>query len=315
MELDGRTPLEAASLPNLAALAGAERGRAGANVIPGGLPPGSDVGNLSILGYDPLEFHTGRAPDRGCGDGRGARAGRGRVPVQPRHARRRRDHGRLRGRAPVERAEPPDRRGARRRARQRARRDPLPPGRRVPPPAGDAGRLGRGLLRAAPRPHGPGRGVADRSRRREAHRADGGVAARRGRGRRAGRLDRDPDLAVGSGRASDAPAFADALRRRRPAHLRGGSRARARCARRASRCSTSPAPSAGFDNDYGAQRDACLSSLQDRDFFLLHVEATDEAGHQQNAGEKVARARVVGSRDHRPAASRRCPASATTASS
>jgi 2,3-bisphosphoglycerate-independent phosphoglycerate mutase len=49
-----------------------------------------------------------------------------------------------------------------------------------------------------------------------------------------------------------------------------------------------PGASAGFENDYGAQRDACLESLADRDFFLLHVEATDEAGHQQNAGEKVA---------------------------
>jgi 2,3-bisphosphoglycerate-independent phosphoglycerate mutase len=46
--------------------------------------------------------------------------------------------------------------------------------------------------------------------------------------------------------------------------------------------------SAGFDNDYVAQRDACLDSLRDEDFFLLHVEATDEAGHQQNAPEKVA---------------------------
>ena len=26
------------------------------------MPPGSDVGNLSILGFDPSEFHTGRAP-------------------------------------------------------------------------------------------------------------------------------------------------------------------------------------------------------------------------------------------------------------
>ncbi|MGZ4796214.1 MAG: cofactor-independent phosphoglycerate mutase, partial [Acidimicrobiia bacterium] len=59
--LDGRTPLEAAHLPNLQALARrSEVGRA--DVIPGGLPPGSDVGNLSILGYDPQIFHTGRAP-------------------------------------------------------------------------------------------------------------------------------------------------------------------------------------------------------------------------------------------------------------
>src|SRR6478736_5678012 len=60
-ELDGRTPLEVARMPNLARLAAsAEVGLA--EVIPPGLPPGSDVGNLAILGYDPAEYHTGRAP-------------------------------------------------------------------------------------------------------------------------------------------------------------------------------------------------------------------------------------------------------------
>lgn len=60
-ELGGRTPLEAASMPTLARLAG--RGRLGrAAVIPPGMAPGSDVGNMSILGYDPTRFHTGRAP-------------------------------------------------------------------------------------------------------------------------------------------------------------------------------------------------------------------------------------------------------------
>jgi 2,3-bisphosphoglycerate-independent phosphoglycerate mutase len=60
-ELGGRTPLEAASMPTLARLA--RRGEVGrAAVIPPGLPPGSDVGNMSILGYDPARFHTGRAP-------------------------------------------------------------------------------------------------------------------------------------------------------------------------------------------------------------------------------------------------------------
>jgi 2,3-bisphosphoglycerate-independent phosphoglycerate mutase len=60
-ELGGRTPLEVASMPTLAALARAgEVGRAA--VIPHGLPPGSDVGNMAILGYDPARFHTGRAP-------------------------------------------------------------------------------------------------------------------------------------------------------------------------------------------------------------------------------------------------------------
>ena len=60
-ELGGRTPLEAASMPTLARLAA--RGEVGrAAVIPEGLPPGSDVGNMSILGYDPARYHTGRAP-------------------------------------------------------------------------------------------------------------------------------------------------------------------------------------------------------------------------------------------------------------
>jgi 2,3-bisphosphoglycerate-independent phosphoglycerate mutase len=60
-ELGGRTPLEAASMPTLAALAA--RGEVGrAAVIPPGMPPGSDVGNMAILGYDPARFHTGRAP-------------------------------------------------------------------------------------------------------------------------------------------------------------------------------------------------------------------------------------------------------------
>jgi len=60
-DLDGRTPLEAAKTPVLDALAA--RGEVGrAAVIPPGLPPGSDVGNMSILGYDPAEHHTGRAP-------------------------------------------------------------------------------------------------------------------------------------------------------------------------------------------------------------------------------------------------------------
>ncbi len=60
-ELGGRTPLEAARTPNLDALAA--RGEVGrAAVIPEGMPPGSDVGNMSILGYDPAAHHTGRAP-------------------------------------------------------------------------------------------------------------------------------------------------------------------------------------------------------------------------------------------------------------
>jgi 2,3-bisphosphoglycerate-independent phosphoglycerate mutase len=60
-ELGGKTPLEAAAMPTLARLAA--RGEVGrAAVIPEGYPPGSDVGNMSILGFDPARYHTGRAP-------------------------------------------------------------------------------------------------------------------------------------------------------------------------------------------------------------------------------------------------------------
>ncbi len=59
--LGGKTPLEAARTPNMDWLA--QRGVYGlAHVIPDGFPPGSDVGNMSIMGYDPAVYHTGRSP-------------------------------------------------------------------------------------------------------------------------------------------------------------------------------------------------------------------------------------------------------------
>lgn len=60
-DLEGKTPLEAAATPNMDWLA--SRGILGlAHTIPPGFPPGSDVGNMSILGYDPTVYHTGRSP-------------------------------------------------------------------------------------------------------------------------------------------------------------------------------------------------------------------------------------------------------------
>jgi 2,3-bisphosphoglycerate-independent phosphoglycerate mutase len=59
--LGGRTPLEAARVPNMDAIAAA--GVVGrASNVPASLPPGSDVANLSLLGYDPMQYFTGRAP-------------------------------------------------------------------------------------------------------------------------------------------------------------------------------------------------------------------------------------------------------------
>lgn len=60
-ELGGRTPFEAADTPNLRALAA--RGRVGiARTTPDGFEAGSDVCSMSLLGYDPAKYHTGRAP-------------------------------------------------------------------------------------------------------------------------------------------------------------------------------------------------------------------------------------------------------------
>ena len=59
--LGGKTPFQAARTPALDALAA--RGRVGlTNHVPDSLPPGSEVACMSLMGYDPLTFFTGRAP-------------------------------------------------------------------------------------------------------------------------------------------------------------------------------------------------------------------------------------------------------------
>lgn len=60
-ELGGKTPLEAARKPHLDWIAA--HGKIGTvRNVPKGMPCGSDVAILSLLGYDPREFYTGRAP-------------------------------------------------------------------------------------------------------------------------------------------------------------------------------------------------------------------------------------------------------------
>ena len=59
--LDGRTPLEAAEKPHMDFLA--QHGAVGtAQTIPAGMPTGSDTADLSVLGYDPRKYYTGRSP-------------------------------------------------------------------------------------------------------------------------------------------------------------------------------------------------------------------------------------------------------------
>ncbi|MGN0315554.1 MAG: cofactor-independent phosphoglycerate mutase [Fusicatenibacter sp.] len=59
--LGDKTPLEYAKTPTMDALAKkAEIGMV--NTIPEGMSPGSDTANLSVIGYDPKEYYTGRSP-------------------------------------------------------------------------------------------------------------------------------------------------------------------------------------------------------------------------------------------------------------
>ncbi len=60
-ELGNKSPLQAAQTPNMDFMA--RHGRVGlAHTVPQGLPPGSDVANLSVFGYDPRNCYTGRSP-------------------------------------------------------------------------------------------------------------------------------------------------------------------------------------------------------------------------------------------------------------
>jgi len=60
-ELGGKTPFEVAHTPHMDAIA--MTGRLGlARTVPDGFESGSDVATMSLLGYDPKVYHTGRAP-------------------------------------------------------------------------------------------------------------------------------------------------------------------------------------------------------------------------------------------------------------
>ena len=59
--LGGKTPLEAANTPTMDELAG--KGEMGmVQNVPAGMSPGSEIANLSVMGYDPLTDFTGRSP-------------------------------------------------------------------------------------------------------------------------------------------------------------------------------------------------------------------------------------------------------------
>jgi len=285
-ELGDRTPLEAAAMPHLARLAAeSEVGRAA--VIPPGLPPGSDVGNLSILGYDPVEFHTGRAPIEAAAmgveladdevayrcnlvtvgtDGTMVDFAAGHLSSdQSRPIVEALDDALGGGRDGVRFVAGVEYRHLCVVPRDWADAECVPPhdltGRVATWPEGPAGPRVRALMEASREI------VAAAASEVES------IATQIwlwGQGTRptlppfaerfgtTGRLTSAVDLVRGLGILAGIEVL----------DVEGAT--------------------AGFDNDYAAQRDAAWASLADRDFFLLHVEATDEAGHQGLADEKVA---------------------------
>lgn len=66
--LNGLTPLQAANVPNMDAVV-----RAGVvgrtDNVPASMPSGSDVGTMTLFGYDTLKYHTGRAPIEAAAQG------------------------------------------------------------------------------------------------------------------------------------------------------------------------------------------------------------------------------------------------------
>jgi 2,3-bisphosphoglycerate-independent phosphoglycerate mutase len=288
-ELEGRTPLEVAAMPALAELAAVgEVGRAA--VIPEGLPPGSDVGNMAILGYDPAVFHTGRAPIEAAAMG---------VELAP-------DEVAFRCNLVTvdDTTDPPtmvDFAAGHLTSAQShpiigALEDSLGGGRDgvrfhagveyrhlcvVPRDLGDAECVPPHDLtgRAVVLPSGP-------AGAKLLALMDASKEIVRDTARRVGASATQVWL-WGQGVRPTMPAFAD----------RFGVEGRLSSAVDLVRglgvltgleVVDVPGATAGFDNDYVAQRDACLASLRDRDLFLLHVEATDEAGHQGDVVEKVA---------------------------
>src|SRR2546423_11581253 len=75
-DLGHRTPMEVARTPYMDDLA--KKGVVGVvDVTPAGMYPGSDAANMSLLGYDPLQYYTGRGP---------VEAAAMQIPMEPRDA-------------------------------------------------------------------------------------------------------------------------------------------------------------------------------------------------------------------------------------
>ena len=268
-------------MPHLATLAA--RGEVGrAATIPAGMPPGSDVGNLSILGYDPALYHTGRAPIEAAAMG---------LRLRPDQVAYRcnlvtvGDDGTMvdfaGGHPTTEAAAAVI---ATLQAGAGRRRGHVPPRRAVPPHPRRPRHVGRRRLHPAPRPHRQARGLAHRPRRPPAAGAHGRVP---GRSSAASDLDANQIWLWGQGRQPVLPSFESTY------GLTAGLVTAVDLVRGLGVLTGIPASdvegiTGWYDTNYEGKRDACLEALADGDdLFLIHVEASDEAGHAGNVEAKV----------------------------
>jgi 2,3-bisphosphoglycerate-independent phosphoglycerate mutase len=278
-ELDGRTPLEVAAMPALRALAA--RGEVGrASTIPTGLPPGSDVGNLSILGYDPGRFHTGRAPIEAAALG---------IGLAPDQVAYRCNLSRVDDGVMVDFAggHPTSEVAAKAIAALDAELGgdgiSFHPGVEyrhilVTPEAwGDAECTPPHDLTGRPAqwPTGPAaaqlKALMDASREIVSGLVPGANQV----------------WLWGQGRSVQLPAFSS-VHGVRAALCSAVDLVRGLGVLAGIDVVDVEGMTAGYDTDYAAQRDACLTALADGvDLFLVHVEASDEAGHAGDVGEKV----------------------------
>ncbi|UDY37227.1 2,3-bisphosphoglycerate-independent phosphoglycerate mutase [Dermatobacter hominis] len=283
--LGGRTPLEVAHTPVLDALAA--RGTVGrAGVIPDGMPAGSDVGNMAILGYDPAEFHTGRAPIEAASLGLRLPADRlayrcnlvtvgddgtmvdfaGGHPSTEDAAKVLEDLDATLGRGNPD-SQLEFHAGVEYRHIMVAPADWLDA--ECIPPHDLTGKPGVWPTGAA------------------AARLDEVMLASRAVLARHPEVDANQVWLWGQGFQPSMPSFTDQH------GITGGITTAVDLVRGLGVLTDMALPdvegaNAGYDNDYAAQRDAALAGLADGlDLFVIHVEATDEAGHAGDAAEKV----------------------------
>ena len=290
-ELDGRTPLEVAETPNMDRLA--REGRLGTvRNVPEGLRPDSDVALLSVMGYDPREHPSGRAPIEALGMGMDLSARRAyfRCNLVTLDEETMADHSgghigdheaRILLRLLNEEAAPEGvefHPGKGYRCIMTCPREAVGALETVPP----QDILGRPIADHLPRGEGAEWLTRLMLRSREIFLAHDINRVRAD-------LGENPVSMVwpwGHGLPLWLPAFEERYRRR------GAMVAAVPLARGLARAVGWDAPAVPgatgyYDTDYGAKAGAALELLADHDLVMIHIEATDEASHEGNIRQKI----------------------------